>query len=231
MTKLPWFTIQQAQHLIWNEWPAHTLKFLVGLYSFSVQFHHPIVAWITARSSSFLSLALHDGRDSVKQNLISSSTFVTTHVTTRKDHDTLFNTDLAIQIMQLHLALFHLPSNIADFRHITRLWRQTQNLYSYYSCKKFIPRYLIRGCRYCSINDTNELHLLVSMSFWVKKKTIATEDKSVRKTTVYSLELVCSYLCNNHYFIRTHGERHFALPCSKHVGMGITHIYYISNWN
>ena len=37
-----------------------------------------------------------------------------------------FNTDLAIH---MHLTLFHLHSNMADFRHITRLWRHTQNLY------------------------------------------------------------------------------------------------------
>ena len=35
--------------------------------------------------------------------------------------------------------------------------------------KKFIPRKLIHGCRYCSINNTNELRLLVSSAFWVKK--------------------------------------------------------------
>ena len=35
--------------------------------------------------------------------------------------------------------------------------------------KTFIPRQLIHGCRYCSINNTNELRLLVSTCFWVKK--------------------------------------------------------------
>ena len=35
--------------------------------------------------------------------------------------------------------------------------------------KNFIPQQLIHECRYCSINNTNELHLLVSMCFWVKK--------------------------------------------------------------
>ena len=74
-----------------------------------------IVAPFNARSSS---MVLHDDRDSVKRNLISSSMFVTTHDTTCKDHDTAFSTDLAIQ---KHLALFHLYSNMADFRYITRL--------------------------------------------------------------------------------------------------------------
>ena len=36
--------------------------------------------------------------------------------------------------------------------------------------KKFIPRQLIHGCRYCSRNNTNELRLLISMCFWVKKR-------------------------------------------------------------
>ena len=42
--------------------------------------------------------------------------------------------------------------------------------------KKFIPWQLIHGCRYCSLNNTNELRLLVSSAFWVKKKE-ATEDQ------------------------------------------------------
>ena len=37
--------------------------------------------------------------------------------------------------------------------------------------KKCIPRQLIHECRYCSINNTNELHLLVSKAFWVKKES------------------------------------------------------------
>ena len=36
---------------------------------------------------------------------------------------------------------------------------------------KFVPRQLIHGCRYCSINDTNELRLFVSMCFGVKKES------------------------------------------------------------
>ena len=75
---------------------------------------------------SFLSQELHDSRDSVKRHRISPSTFVATHGTTCKDHDEAFSTDLAIQ---MHLGLVHLPSNMADFRHITRSWRHTQNLY------------------------------------------------------------------------------------------------------
>ena len=35
--------------------------------------------------------------------------------------------------------------------------------------KKLIQRQLIHGCRYCSVYNTNELHLLVSICFWVKE--------------------------------------------------------------
>ena len=35
--------------------------------------------------------------------------------------------------------------------------------------KTSIPRQIIHECTYCSINNTNELRLLVSMGFWVKK--------------------------------------------------------------
>ena len=35
--------------------------------------------------------------------------------------------------------------------------------------KKFGPRQLIHGCIYCSVNNTNESRLLVSMCFWVNK--------------------------------------------------------------
>ena len=69
--------------------------------------------------------------------------------------------------------------------------------------KTFISRQLIHGCRCCSINNTNELCLLVSSAFWVKKDR--REDKSVRKATVYGLELVCSSLRPNHYTTRTTG--------------------------
>ena len=70
--------------------------------------------------------------------------------------------------------------------------------------KTFIPRQLIHGYRYCFINNTNELrqHLL-------SKRKNQQEDKSVQKITVYGLELVCSYLCHNHYLTQMTGERHF----------------------
>ena len=42
-------------------------------------------------------------------------TFIATYETTCKHHDTAFSTNLAIQI---HLALFHLPSSMADLRYI-----------------------------------------------------------------------------------------------------------------
>ena len=43
-------------------------------------------------------------------------------------------------------------------------------------------------CRYCSINKTNELHLLVSSAFWVKKKEstggqISSKGNSIRART------------------------------------------------
>ena len=44
----------------------------------------------------------------------------------------------------------------------------------------FIPRQLIHGCRYCSLNNTNDLCLLVRKWFGVKKK-IRWKDKSVSK--------------------------------------------------
>ena len=37
--------------------------------------------------------------------------------------------------------------------------------------KTFIPRQFIHGCRYCSTNNINELRLLVSSAFWVKKES------------------------------------------------------------
>ena len=36
--------------------------------------------------------------------------------------------------------------------------------------KMFIPQQLIRGWRYCSINNINELRLLMSSVFWVKNR-------------------------------------------------------------
>ena len=41
--------------------------------------------------------------------------------------------------------------------------------YFYILVKMFIPLQPIHGCRYCSINNTNELSLLMSMCFWLKK--------------------------------------------------------------
>ena len=71
-----------------------------------------------------LCLVLHNGRDSVyvKRHLISSSMFVTTHdtIATRKNHDIVFSTDIAIQ-NEIHLVLFHFPSKMDDFRHSMRL--------------------------------------------------------------------------------------------------------------
>ena len=43
----------------------------------------------------------------------------------------------------------------------------------------FISWQLLHGCRHCFTNSTNELRLLVSMCFWVKKNR--QEDISVRK--------------------------------------------------
>ena len=96
----------------------------------------------------------------------------------------------------------------------------------YYSRKSFIPRQLIHGCRYCSLNNANKLRLLVSTCFWVKKKKeYLRVDKSFRKNTVYGLKIVCSYLCHNHYMTRMTEQRHSKLPCSNHVYMGITYMY------
>ena len=36
----------------------------------------------------------------------------------------------------------------------------------------FIPLQLIHGCKYCSIINTNELSLLMSMCFWLKKESM-----------------------------------------------------------
>ena len=36
--------------------------------------------------------------------------------------------------------------------------------------KMFVPRQLIHGCRYCFTNNINELHLLLSIALWVKKR-------------------------------------------------------------
>ena len=69
--------------------------------------------------------------------------------------------------------------------------------------KTFILRQLIHGCRYCSINSTNQLRLLVSSDFWVKKEStggqISSKNYSIRA------RLVCSYFRNNHYLARTTG--------------------------
>ena len=48
--------------------------------------------------------------------------------------------------------------------------------YYYYSRRKFIPRQLIRGCRYCSINSTYELRLLMSSAFWIKKESTGRQN-------------------------------------------------------
>ena len=54
----------------------------------------------------------------------------------------------------------------------------------------FHARQLIHGCRYCSMNNTNELRLLVSMCFWVKKKStggqISSKNHCIRcRTSVF----------------------------------------------
>ena len=58
---------------------------------------------------------------------------------------------------------------------------------SSYSRKKVISRQLIHGCRYCCINHTNELRLLMSMCFWVKKESeggqIRSKNNSKRART------------------------------------------------
>ena len=70
--------------------------------------------------------------------------------------------------------------------------------------KKFVPWQLIHGCRYCSINNTNELRLLVSSAFWVKKELTGGQISSKRKTGD-GLKLVCLFLCHNHYIIQRTG--------------------------
>ena len=68
--------------------------------------------------------------------------------------------------------------------------------------KTFISLQLIHGCRYmyCDINtcNTNELHLLVSMFFWVKEG-IDRRTNLFEKKTAYGFELVCSYFWHKHY--------------------------------
>ena len=51
--------------------------------------------------------------------------------------------------------------------------------------KTFVPRQLICGCtcRYCSINNTNKLRLLVSMYFWVKKESTGGRVSSKKHCT------------------------------------------------
>ena len=49
--------------------------------------------------------------------------------------------------------------------------------------KQFVSQQLIHGCTYCSINKTNELHLLMSMCFWIKKESTGRQISS--KNTVY----------------------------------------------
>ena len=48
--------------------------------------------------------------------------------------------------------------------------------------KKFIPWQLIHGCRYCSINNNNELCLLVSTA-WVKKELTGGQISSKKQYT------------------------------------------------
>ena len=66
------------------------LKQMIRIYPgnlgpfFPVNFHYPIMAPLTTKSSSILSLVLLEGGDSVKLNIFSSSTFVTTHDRTCK---------------------------------------------------------------------------------------------------------------------------------------------------
>ena len=44
--------------------------------------------------------------------------------------------------------------------------------------RTFISLQLIHECRYQSINNTNELHLLVSICFWVKKESMGGQISS-----------------------------------------------------
>ena len=94
----------QAPHLTSNK-ITRTLPGILGWTSlFLVNFHYSIVATFAAKSSSLLSLLLHYDGDTVKTNLTSSSTFVTTHDTTCKDNGTAFSTALAVQ---MRFDLFH----------------------------------------------------------------------------------------------------------------------------
>ena len=51
---------------------------------------------------------------------------------------------------------------------------------------------LIHGCKYCFIDNSNKLCLLVSGTFWLKKEWLGRQMNL--EETVYGLELVCPFL-------------------------------------
>ena len=75
----------------------------------------------------------------------------------------------------------------------------------YYSCKKFIPRQPSHDTRHCFMNNTNELCLLVSRAFWVRKingKAIWLPYGFGKKNST-GLKQCVRFFITNHYIIPT----------------------------
>ena len=68
--------------------------------------------------------------------------------------------------------------------HVWNRWMPKSRIVLILLVERFSPRQLSHGSRYCYINSTNDLRLLVSMAFWIKKNQ--WEDKSVQKKQQYT---------------------------------------------
>ena len=75
-----------------------------------------------------------------------------------------------------------------------RNWQMPKSQIIHFLIRRLIPQQLSHGSRYCYTNNTNDLRLLLSRAFWVKKKRI---DRRTVSSSMY--------------------KRPFIQDCSKHV--------------
>ena len=98
--------------------------------------------------------------------------------------------------------------------------------------KKFIPRQLLHGCRYCCINNTNELSLLVNTCFCVKKESTGGQISSKKQCIRIRTSVFVSSPQPLHHMNEWIASFNITLFKLRNYG-NYVHVYthFISRWN